>query len=192
MAIISEEICQANLIPAYIDGELDTDSQACFESHLESCEDCRVELRAHRLFICELDAALSHKLEVDVPAGFSRLVTARATSDMSGVRSASENRKALGICAILAIVGFALVGATSRLSAISSSRRLVSTVFGLLSFLWTTLYDAFASVAVILRVVSHKFVAETRSVGLLLVILALAVVLLSRLISHYHRTSATE
>ena len=53
--------------------------------------------------------------EIPVPAGFSRMVAARAMNDMRGVRTRSENRKALAICVILALTGFALIGATSSL-----------------------------------------------------------------------------
>ena len=158
----------------------------------EGCGDCRAELTAHRLFICELDAAMTQSLDVAMPDDFSRIVAARAESDMSGVRSFAEHRKALSICAILAFVAFALLGTAARTSIVTVGRMLAGKVFGAASFLWTAFYDAAASVTVISRVVSRKLFFESGNFGVLLVLLALAVLLLSRLISNYHRTGAIE
>jgi anti-sigma factor RsiW len=192
MVTKSKDVCAVNLIPAYIDGELEDDARVLFEQHLEVCGDCRAELTAHRLFICELDAAMTQTLNVAMPADFSRIVAARAESDMSGVRSFAEHRKALSICVILAFVAFALLGTAARTSIVTVGRVLAGKVFGAASFLWTAFYDTAVSVTVISRVVSRKVFFESGNFGVLLVLLALAVLLLSRLISNYHRTGAIE
>src|SRR5215211_999994 len=126
-------ICERNLIAAYIDGELEADVTLLFEDHLQSCAPCRAELRAHRLFICELDAALTDSAEIPVPADFSRMIAARATSDMSGVRTLSENRKALAICLILALAGFALLGARASSAIFTIAEKFVTTSLGIAS-----------------------------------------------------------
>ena len=187
-----EKICERNLIAAYVDGELESEVTALFEDHLESCAPCRTELRAHRLFVCELDAALTETGEIPVPAEFSRMVAARASSDMRGVRTRSENRKALGICLILALGGFALLGATARDSIFMIAGKFVSTIFGVAGFISTAVYDTGAGLAVIFRVLSRKIIIESGSLGPVLVLLAVAILILSRLIHNYHRTSATE
>jgi anti-sigma factor RsiW len=192
MVTKSKDVCSVNLIPAYIDGELEDDARVLFEQHLEGCGDCRAELTAHRLFICELDAAMMQTFDVAMPDDFSRVVAARAESDMSGVRSFAEHRKALSICAILAFVAFALLGTAARTSIVTVGRMLAGKVFGAAGFLWTAFYDAAVSVTVISRVVSRKVFFESGNFGVLLVLLALAVLLLSRLISNYHRTGAIE
>src|SRR5688500_20320030 len=107
-------LCERFLFSAYVDGELDADLALLFEQHLDDCGHCRNELRMHRMFVCELDAALTDSVEIPVPAGFSKMVAARATTDMRGVRTRPENRKALGICLLLALGGFALLGASAR------------------------------------------------------------------------------
>jgi anti-sigma factor RsiW len=188
----SEMVCQQSLIAAYVDGELEDDLRAVFEQHLGGCGLCRAELRAHQLFICELDVAMSQNVDVAVPANFSRLIAARAASDMSGVRSVSEHRKALVVCVVLALAAFALLGTAARESTLVVAQRVALTCFGLLGFLWTAFYDTVASAAVISRVISRKVVVESGSRGLLLVLFAIAVFLLSRLISSYHRTRATD
>ena len=187
-----EKICERNLFAAYVDGELDTDLTLLFEDHLDSCSECRAELRAHRLLVCELDAAMSESAEIPVPVDFSRMVAARAASDMRGVRTRSENRKALTICAVLAFVGFALLGAAARKTVFLVIERFVTTVFSLVSFVASTAYDTVAGFAVVFRVVSKKVIIESGSVGPLVGLLALAILILSRLISNYHRTRATE
>jgi anti-sigma factor RsiW len=187
-----ENICERNLIAAYVDGELEQDVTLLFEDHLESCAPCRAELRAHRLFICELDAALTESADIPVPAGFSRMVAARASSDMRGVRTRSENRKALGICMILALAGFALVGATARDTIFMVAGKFVTTFLRVVGVVSVAVYDLVAALAVIFRVLSRKIIVESGSLGPVLVLLAVAIFLLSRLISNYHRTSATE
>lgn len=191
-ATAQSTICERNLIAAYIDGELEADASLQLEAHLQTCASCRAELRAHQLFVCELDAALTDDVEIPVPANFSRMIAARATSDMSGVRTRSEHRKALSICVILALAGFALAGTANRDAIFAFSERFVSTFFGVVSFVSTAVYDAVAGLAVIFRVVSRKVIIESGSLGPMLVLLALAVILLSRMISNYHRTGATE
>ena len=187
-----EKICERNLIAAYVDGELEADVTALFEDHLESCASCRAELRAHRLFVCELDAALTDTGEIPVPAEFSRMVAARASSDMRGVRTRSENRKALGICLILALGGFALLGATARDAIFVIAGKFLSGLFGVAGFISTAVYDTVAGLVVIFRVLSRKIILESGSLGPVLVLLAVAILILSRMIHNYHRTSATE
>ena len=187
-----EKICERNLIAAYVDGELDTDLTLLFEDHLEGCAECRAELRAHRLFVCELDAAMLESAEIPVPANFSRMVAARAASDMRGVRTSAEHRKALTICAVLALFGFALLGAAARTTVFLVAERFVGTVFSVIGFVGTAIYDTGAGFAVVFRVVSKKAVIDSGSLGPLVVLLAIAILILSRLISKYHRTSATE
>jgi hypothetical protein len=187
-----EKICERNLFAAYVDGELEADLTALFEDHLESCAPCRAELRAHRLFVCELDAALTDTGEIPVPPEFSRMVAARASSDMQGVRTRSEHRKALSICLILAVGGFALLGGTARETILVIAGKFVSTCVSVAGFIWTVIYDALTGLAVIFRVLSRKVIVESGSLVPVLLVLALAVVILSRLISQYHRPSATE
>ena len=190
-ATAQEKICEQNLIGAYVDGELDADLTLRLEEHLKDCSDCQFELRAHRLFVCELDASLTNKnRDIPVPADFSRRIAARARSDMSGVRTRSENRKALAICMILALSGLALLGATTRYAVFVVVEKFVTKIFSLVEFMVTAVYDAVVGLIVVLKVLSGKI--QSGSSGPLLVLLAVAVVVLSRLLSHYHRTGATE
>lgn len=190
--IPSSDTCEDFSIAAYVDGELNDNASALLEKHLEGCSECRSEVRAHRLFLCELDAAMTQKPDVSIPSDFSRIVAARATSDMGGVRSTSEHRKALAFCIGLAVASFVLLGASTRQWVFGAAQRVANTVIGLAGFVWTSFYDAVASLTVISRVISGKFFVESGSLSLLLFLLALAIVLLTRLISNYHRTRASD
>jgi hypothetical protein len=188
-----EKICDRGLVGTYVDGELDADLTKLFEDHLESCADCRFELRAHRLFVCELDAAMNNSAEFPAPPrDFSKIIATRATTDMRGVRTRSEHRKALTICIILALGCVALLGATAITTVFRIVEKFVTTVVSLASFVASAVYDTAAGLVVIFRVVSRKMIIETGSLWPMLVLLAFGVLILSRLISNYHRSGATE
>jgi anti-sigma factor RsiW len=190
MSTVLEKSCERNLIVAYVDGELDQKRAQQLEDHLESCAACRTELQVHRIFGCELDAALTDGTDIPVPADFSRMVAAVARSDMRGVRTRSENRKALAICMILALSGLALLGGTARSLVFVVVGKFVTKVFSLVDFVATAVYDAAVGLMVISKVLSGRI--QPGSLGPLLVLLAVAVLVLSRLLSHYHRPGATE
>jgi len=65
-------------------------------------------------------------------------------------------------------------------------------VFSIGSLIGGVAYDAVSGLVVIARVAGHKIVNESGSFGVVLVVLAGGVFLLSRLISDYHRTGATD
>ena len=192
MTRVEQKICQKNLIAAYVDGELSGVANAMFEQHIEDCRECRAELRAHRVFVCELDAVLAGKVEIPVPDDFSKVIAVRARSDMRGVRSRAEHRKAFAICLVLALTGFGLLGATAREDVLAVAGRFITAVISIGSFASELVYDAVAGLVVISRVLGHKIVVGSGSLGLLLIVLAVAVFILSRLLSDYHRTGATE
>jgi len=192
MSVNTAALCQPSLIASYVDGELDGSVRSRLEEHLDSCVDCRAELRSHQLFICELDAVLTERSEVEMPPNFSRVVAARAVSDMSGVRSAAENKKALSICVILGVAGFVLVGAAARESLFNVGKGFFAAVWRVAGFVGSAIYDTAASINVVIRVVTRKVIVESVSIVPLMLVLGLAVLLLSRLISNYHRTGATE
>lgn len=187
-----QELCDPIALGAYVDGELGAGAGAVVEEHLEICSACRAELRAHQAFLCELDAAMTQGLGVPVPESFSRVVAVRATSDMAGLRSSAEHRKALCFCVALTLMAFTLLDSATRQFVFIVGQRIVSKVGALADVFWTALYDLAAGAVVISRVISRKFVVESGSLSVLLVLLAFAILLLSRLISNYHRTRAVD
>lgn len=192
MTRVQQKICQKNLIAAYVDGELSDIATAIFEQHVEDCAECRTELRAHRVFVCELDAALAGDVDLPVPADFSKVIATRARSDMRGVRTAAEHKKAIAICMALALIGFGLLNATARDNVFAVIGRFVVAVFSIAGFVSSVVYDIVAGVVVISRVLGHKIANDSGAFAVVLVVFGGGVFLLSRLIHDYHRTGATE
>lgn len=192
MTKVEQKICQKNLIAAYVDGELSDVASAIFEQHIEDCAACRAELRAHRVFVCELDAVLAGEVDIPVPENFSKVIATRARSDMRGVRTAAEHKKAIAISIVLALLGFGLLSTTARDNVLVVVGRFVSGAFSLVGFVAGVVYDGVAGIVVISRVLGHKVVEERGSFAVVLVVLGAGVFLLSRLIYDYHRTGATE
>lgn len=190
--MLSQGVCKREDIVAYLDGELDGLALTGFEQHVEGCELCRSELRSQRQFFCELDAAIAHDEEVLAPVDFARIIAAHAETDMRGVRSRTEHRRALRLIAVLVLAAFALLGASATSVIIGGGRLIAQDVRGLAGFFGSAIYDAGASAVVISRVLSRKFFIESGSLGVLVIFLVLAVLLLSCLIASYHRARTSE
>jgi len=189
----SDYICETENIAAYIEGDLEPALNSALEAHLKECAHCTSELRAQRLFMCELDSALASPFDLEVPANFARVVAANAKSDMRGMRDSSERARALRFCIILGLAAFALLGFASSKAVVLSVRSLAGKVFGTLGFFVEAIFNAAAGFALVSRVVSRGLISDSRLsglAGLLLVVLAIAI--LSRLIARYHRTRLIE
>lgn len=181
---------QTSLTAAYLDGELDGTASSTFESHLKECPACHVALAEQRRLLCLLDTAFDQTFEKRFapPRDFTRVVRARAQTDMSGVRSRAERSLALKICAALGALIFVLLGATLLKEALApavSALRGAGSVAGMVGH---AAADAGAGGAVVLRAVGGQFVSGGGLSGVLRwTLFAGAVALLLRLISRYHR-----
>ena len=189
----SQHTCETENIAAYIDGELDPGRHAALEEHLKQCSACATELQTQQLFMCELDSALANRFELAVPPNFAQVVAVHAESDMRGVRSSAEHKRALRFCIILGLAAFALLGFAASKAVVFSVRSTAGKVFGVLGLFAKTTYDAAAGFTVISRVASRGLVTDSRlasMAGLFVIVLAIAV--LSFLISRYHRTRLSD
>ena len=185
--------CQTEDIVAYIEGDLEPDRHTALEEHIAHCQCCAAELRAQRLFMCELDSALASPFDLEVPPNFAQVVAVHAESDMRGARDRSEHKKALRFCIILGLAAFALLGFAASKAVLLNLRAGSANVLGVLGLSSRAALDAAAGLGVISRVVSRGVVPNSRFAGvaaLLLIVLAIAA--LSFLISRYHRTRVIE
>ncbi|HEX7999203.1 MAG TPA: zf-HC2 domain-containing protein [Pyrinomonadaceae bacterium] len=189
--------CQSEEIAAYLDGELEAHAVALFEEHVSECASCAAELLEQRRLLCTLDFALhEHQLsELQLPKNFSEIVIAHAQSGNLGSlrREPAERGRALRLCLALAIASFALLGGAalseSVLKPVGLVVRHAGTLFG---FIGRALYDFGAGVAIIARGVGGHTIFESQLLTpLVFLLLLVALVLLSRLISSYHRTHIT-
>ncbi len=185
--------CRTEDVAAYLDGELDGASSESFEAHVKTCVRCATELRIQRQLLCTLDFAFSEPL-FELPRNFSRVVAAHAESDLSGMRKKSERRRALQLCALLALLAFALLGAASRALVFQPARSFLRIAGSLLDLAGRALYDAGTGAAVIVRVVGRALILAPHGLGLILIILPflIALAVLPSLIVNYHRAQVIE
>ena len=189
----TDYICDTEKIAAFIEGDLDMHDRQALETHIAQCEPCTSELQSQQLFMCELESALANAGDVSVPRNFAKVVAVRAESDMSGLRNSAEHRKALRLCLILALAAFALLGATAIRTIFVDAQSTVNKTFAFFGLLGKTAYDAAVGLAVVLRVLSGGILSDSRFAGLTaLLFVALAIGLLTLLISRYHRTRLSQ
>lgn len=189
---INTSSCQREQIAAYVDGELDSSLWSDLEEHIENCRSCASELRAQRLFLCELDSVLAGTSHHPVPNDFAKKVAAYAESDMSGVLDRREHLRALQFCLVMGIGACVMLGMAAGESTLARLSTVATKAISLTAFIGGIAYDTVASAAVVSRVVSKSFVVEARLPGMPLLLLILAVLMLSLLIAGFHRTRAIE
>ena len=184
--------CRTEDAAAYLDGELDGAASQTFEAHLKTCARCATELRMQRQLLCTLDFAFSER-SFELPRNFSRVVAAHAESDLRGMRKKSERRRALQLCALLALLAFALLGAASRALVFQPAQSFLRIAGSLLDLVGRALYDAGTGAVVIVRVVGRALILAPHGLGLILVLpFVIALALLPRLIVNYHRAQVIE
>ena len=189
----TDHICDTEKIAAFIEGDLETDDRLALEAHIAKCDGCTSELQSQQLFMFELESALANTEDVSVPRNFAKVVAVRAESDMSGLRDASEHKKALRLCLILALAAFALLGATATKTVFVDAQSIVNKTFAFFGLLGKAAYDAALGIGVVLRAIGSSVFNDSRFAGLTaLLFVALAIGLLTLLISRYHRTRLSE
>jgi anti-sigma factor RsiW len=186
---------QTILTAAYLDGELDARAAEDFESHTSACPTCAGALLDQRRLLCLLDTAFDDTFEkrVALPEGFTRELRARAQNDMSGVRTKGERRRALKICLALGAAAFALLGFAAFDAVIAPVLSAARTAGGMLGVASHAAADAGSGAGFVVRAVGGRIVEGTAiPAALQWLVLAVAVVLLLRLISKYHRAGASD
>lgn len=186
-------VCQLEDVAAYVDGELTGAALEDFEAHLRSCASCADELRTQKQLLCTLDVAFNDARSFQLPREFSRVVTARAESDLSGVRRKRERRRALKLCAALALTSFALMGAAAQGLVIDPLRSVFRVANILLDFAVRGSIDVAETFGVFIRVFTRAIFFAPHGVGaLFLIALLFSTLLLPFLIVRYHRAQIVE
>ncbi|MDQ3651706.1 MAG: zf-HC2 domain-containing protein [Acidobacteriota bacterium] len=196
------DLCQQTDVSAYIDGELDAASSVLFEDHIKSCVSCAATLTAQKRLLCLLDDVMSEprrggteaSMGRSLPKNFAKEVTARAQSDMSGVRQPREHKRALLLSVALAASAFALLGASSFGAAFAPAAALAGATGCVFSVAGRFATDAVSTLVVIVRAAGGYFLIDplpVRSFTWLLLVAGVALLLL-RMIASYHRARASE
>lgn len=193
---LSNEIeCQFEEVAAYLDGELSDAVLEKFEAHLKECARCVAELRTQRQLLCTLDAAFSETRSFQLPQNFTRVIAVHAECDLGGMRQKKERRRAIQLCAILALLSFALLGAASGALVFQPARSFLRIALSILDVAWRTIYDAGTGIAVIVRMLGRAVVLSPYGFGVSLALAFLVVIVISllpRLIANYHRAQVIE
>ena len=188
-----QQTCPREEIAAYLDGELAGGPLEQFESHVSQCELCARELRRQRQLLCTLDAAFNTHAKFDLPAEFARVVATHAESDVRGLRSRIERRRAAQMCGVLGLAAFALLGAASSALLVQPARSFLQLFARVFELFWQTIANATESLGIIIRVLARGATGSpyifTPLIGLALIV---AVSLLTRLIGRYHCTQIIE
>ncbi len=185
--------CEFEDIAAYLDGELNEVALQRFENHLKSCTHCDSELREQRRLLCTLEVAFSDSRAFDLPNNFTRVVTARAENDLRGVRNKTEGRRALQLCAGLALISFALLGAATRVVVFDPLRTFFRVTRALLDLGWQAASEAVSSALVLIRVIGNALFSANNGLGIFLLVAFLgSVSVLLLLITKYHRAEIVE
>ena len=180
-------------VAAYLDGELDDAALEVFEGHVKTCAGCAQELRTQRQLLCTLNRAFEESGAFELPQDFARLVATHAESDVTGLRGRGERRRAFKVCAVLALLSFALLGAASRATVFQPARSSLRVAESLFDLAWKTIYDAGTGASVIVRLVVRAIALSPYGLGLFLILtFIIAISLLPRLIASYHRAQIIE
>ena len=180
-------------VAAYLDGELDDAALEVFEGHVKTCAGCAQELRTQRQLLCTLNRAFEESGAFELPQDFARLVATHAESDVTGLRGRGERRRAFKVCAVLALLSFALLGAASRATVFQPARSSLRVAESLFDLAWKTIYDAGTGASVIVRLVVRAIALSPYGLGLFLILaFIIAISLLPRLIAGYHRAQIIE
>ena len=180
-------------VAAYLDGELDDAALEVFEGHVKTCAGCAQELRTQRQLLCTLNRAFEESGAFELPQDFARLVATHAESDVTGLRGRGERRRAFKVCAVLALLSFALLGAASRATVFQPARSSLRVGESLFDLAWKTIYDAGTGASVIVRLVVRAIALSPYGLGLFLILaFIIAISLLPRLIASYHRAQIIE
>lgn len=186
-----ERCARADSTGAYLDGEMDANGSAAFESHAKECPCCSAALREQRRLLCLLDNAFHpHAIEkrIELPKDFARVVTAHAQNDMCGLRSRAERAFSLKLSLILAASAALLLAASASDNVFAESAALARAAASIVEMLGHALYDAGTGAVVILRALGGRFVAGPQPLtALYTVLFGGALLLLLRMIRSYHR-----
>ena len=176
---------------AYLDGELSGAAGTRFEQHARACPACAEVLNEQKRLLCLLSVAFGEPLveQPILPRDFSRVVRARAQSDMGRVRGRIERRRAVLTCVALAALACALLGVSALGEALAPVRVIVRALLAALDMIGHTLAETGRGAGVILHALGEQMTGAPIALRLLLfVALSGAIVLLLRLINNYHRT----
>ncbi len=184
-----KKVCPRPEITEYLDGELKPGEELELEIHFAECKVCLDELNSQKQVSSSLEILLdAEKDEIELPVNFTKVVTAKAESNLDGVRSPKERSRALFICAILftfLIFGFGTESET-LLFAVEKFAEQVLAVGGFVLHLF---YSLTVGISAIFGSFCNEFVFSSGLVLLgLAIVFVISFLILSRMILRFNRS----
>lgn len=186
---IKNSYCPHEEIVAYIDGELSLREELDLDLHLSNCKICTDELNSQKKVSTILEILLEDKAEdIKLPENFTKIITARAESNVSGLRHPKERLSAVFISAVLilpVVIGLGTKFETLRFAAQKFTHQFLTVV----GFIWHTLLDTALVFAVILRsLIQHFVYSSALTLFLILTVFAMTALILSKMILRFERS----
>ena len=149
-----DQICDAETLAAYLDGELAPAAELALEKHLARCGDCAARLNEQKKMLGTLDEAFA--ADFDLPADFTRKVIVKAETNVRGLRCPRERSRAVWICASLFLL--ILIGLGSETGVVLSAfAHFLEQTAAVGSFAARIIYDIAFGAAIILRSFARHF-----------------------------------
>ncbi|MGI8543419.1 MAG: anti-sigma factor family protein [Aridibacter sp.] len=186
---IKDSCCPREEIVAYIDGELSPREELDLDLHFSKCKICTRELNSQKKVSTTLEILLEDKAEdIKLPENFTKVITAKAESNVSGLRHPKERLSAVFISAILVLL--VVVGLRTQFETVSFAvQKFTHQFLAVVGFIWHTIIDVALVFAVILRSLSQHFVyGSALTLVLILAVFAMTALILSRMVLHFQRS----
>jgi anti-sigma factor RsiW len=158
--------CPSPLISGYLDGELTVAEESAFESHLRECRTCSEALLDQRQVLCLLSSSLAMPAEIEPPTDFAKKVTAKAESNVNGLRRPEERLNAYFVAAAMAL--FCLFAFFSYADIAAIAVKAGDAVAGSITVAIHFLTSFYSGVVVITRSASSHIAVQTAFTLLLL------------------------
>lgn len=187
--IEDSSICPREEIAAYIDGELSSSEEMDLDLHLTNCKTCSDELNSQKKVSTTLEILLEDKADdFELPANFTKVITAKAESNVSGLRQPKERLSAFIIFAVL--IALVVVGLGSRIDTVwFAFGKIAGQMMVVGGFVWHVIIDIGIVISVILRALSQHFIYSSISaLILILMVFAMTALMLSKMVWRFNRS----
>jgi predicted anti-sigma-YlaC factor YlaD len=145
-----QQNCPREEIFLYLEGELAAADELSLEGHFADCSICLTEFKSQKELFRTLKCAFDNETEIEPPKDFTKIVVAKAESNVKGLRCRKERTNAIFLCcALFLILAIGFGAETENGFAIASEfGKQFFAVFGFASHL---IYDISLGIVVILR-----------------------------------------
>jgi predicted anti-sigma-YlaC factor YlaD len=153
----TKKSCPREEISLYLDGELSADNEIHLEKHLSVCSNCLSEMNLQKQMLTALDFAFDNRREIELPKDFTKVIVAKAESEVSGLRCKKERFSAFLLFSALFLL--LVVGFTAESEKIFTLLNdLGNQILAVGGFILHFTYNISIGIAVILRNLSQQII----------------------------------